>query len=1234
LETGNVVVVGPRSIGKTWLADGLSNGNGAAAPRTILDHLWETLDAPAALLAALARTSGVAVFVTPYVLRVLSDDAKLSRLKPKLGAQSATIAQAFSSFHKAATTICLYYTDAQARDELTKVPTRNKASLGAAMDACRHMYAVPNAITGKPKRYQTFVPWALSKRNVEITQTFWKGLRVTLANARTHGLAKAIEEAGDETQKIAGGMLLRPVAESLPFIGRIVAVFWEARARRAEDATDWNNAPTELLETIGRLRDLTAPRLEELEEENGWEPGSLEQVIRSFDGMKDTPEKLEEITACLQRHEGRIYVLETAFQWMQKEMDAMRCPVAKWLGIQGVSFNGHLQIVEEKLEGQPAGRDRLAAFYKGENGPGDGWDLVRDNDSLHRDVESIIAQAVMDTLDEEGLRIVLVEGGVGSGKSHLLKQVARCLVNAQIPRVVHASRDDAVIWTGLRNIPKGHRVVVVVDELFRNQGAMDALKDMDRDADLTIVAGTQPGPCPTGLPVPNNQIVTKSIPDPTPTERRNFATALGLNATSMNPAQKNCVDHGDGMNMLLVMSVLAGGASVENRMKTFVDALHDPRIAPDAVLDGCTYVFLAYQYRLPVPLSLLGRFNPRLTKLHEEPACRGLIYKDNHDDSNALRASHSLYAKEAAKYGPEQPLLFIRLCTTFDASDKAEATFVARLAAAIVLAQSDWKEYLSETLLVSLHRQFLSGATVEALSSWLRVLHAARLIAQREEAESRLLVLRPTSEADVAAQATLWATRKDTIREFTVRAQWTLENPDAAASLWPRILVLLGYLRLPGLRPETPNLAATFLGRMRARTVSANEVSIFIKTLASWREPVPSRGECIAAVAEWMQQSPDDTMARTTWVSRVHELDPTLTEVVVDQTRAWLDSATVAETAPAKPVWQAFFGLLPEGRSYVWKETYVGRAVSLFGFKAFAPFVRDPALLRRELQDNTVPPGERWQVEGALAIAISDTHAKATSPDNRREADAIFKALTAPGTPSRDRSLWHHGMHRSYYPIPGRGDRPLSDAAEWEETWIAYCRADDAFSIFDDAIKTHPRHDRNYSGRGHAAWKMMKCLELLEPTPRTWMAAHIARRGFIRRRPNLAADAERDFRAAVGLANEGERRSAQQATLGRFLLRVGEFNDARKPECFQEAARLLGSAILYEKDLSKLAVLNADRAFALHECRHPDALQAMATTLGLLSRSGVEPLTGRVLARFERVRAALTTTPPSAAQPA
>lgn len=582
---------------------------------------------------------------------------------------------------------------------------------------------------------------------------------------------------------------------------------------------------------------------------------------------------------------------------------------------------------------RPATAEEVAQYYGGVRLT---WNHIVAGGDVRRH-QTAEALATL-TAEQDGAFVLCLKGEPGAGKSTLAWRVAAEYAQAyDLPLLQLRDNESDEAWYRLDTgaAAFGSRVVVVADDIFRG-GAANALRTLNRDAPLTIVATTRSNEIPLGLRWPP---AYRFLPVGAPSgeEKADAAQRISGEQALGGAAQARLAAANSWLVMMLELS------TGEELRQIVADAIHRLRQQDEVVYRAYEYLCLAGQYDINLPESLLANLDRegRFYRLTERPAAQGLIFAvAGASDDKRLQPAHSVIAAEAFKHYHRDPLVVWReLLATIDPALR-EQRVVAGLAVRILLATG--QPEAASTLLTDegspISAIVATAGCAELTNLWAPLYRSLGDHRRGDELEARALQIELRTHID-------WISRIVLVQR--------IGSPDQITA------VIDGTATWLAANPLDYEVRRTFLGLVD-RQGSPNQVATLIDDTAAWLAANPLDHEIrrnflslverqgspqqvsalIDETAAWLAANPDNVDLREVYL-RLVERKGSLWQLtaLIDNTAAWL-----AANSHNTNVRQSFLGLIERKGAAKQAETTIDETALWLAANPRAINVRQPYL--------------------------------------------------------------------------------------------------------------------------------------------------------------------------------------------------------------------------------------------------------------------------------------------------
>jgi len=168
-------------------------------------------------------------------------------------------------------------------------------------------------------------------------------------------------------------------------------------------------------------------------------------------------------------------------------VQAIRNWERKATGVVQELFKSRVRIIDEELFQHPASDKEVSQYYDGAQPLT--WNIVAAQGVIKRDQQAELLERLLTPSGQ--IHMICIVGESGAGKSSLAWQLARELTHQQdtsILQILHNTDDD--IWYRLPDfwVRTQQPFYVLVDDVFRDEGVLQALKVLDPNLPLAILA--------------------------------------------------------------------------------------------------------------------------------------------------------------------------------------------------------------------------------------------------------------------------------------------------------------------------------------------------------------------------------------------------------------------------------------------------------------------------------------------------------------------------------------------------------------------------------------------------------------------------------------------------------------------------------------------------------------------------------------------------------------------------
>jgi hypothetical protein len=289
----------------------------------------------------------------------------------------------------------------------------------------------------------------------------------------------------------------------------------------------------------------------------------------------------------------------------------------------------------------PAEEEEVRRYYEGAPLT---WGVI----AAHGDVERDLYGTLINSFSTQSNRIhfLCLRGEPGAGKSTLAWRVAAEVAQATSRPLLHVlANKENEAWYKLeafyqeREIP----LIVLVDDVFRDEEAQTALASLRPDLNVIIIATSRSNEIPDDLRLPFPLQFQELLP-PTPNEKDCMLKRLGMDKQALDASQKKRLQKAN--SWLVLMIETTRGEELTKIVRNSVKRLREQ---DEIVYQAYEYLCYIGQYDLYVPETLIAALDKRgrFYQLLEHPVSKGLIFGGN--QVGVLRTQHPTIAREALK---------------------------------------------------------------------------------------------------------------------------------------------------------------------------------------------------------------------------------------------------------------------------------------------------------------------------------------------------------------------------------------------------------------------------------------------------------------------------------------------------------------------------------------------------------------------------------------------------------
>ncbi|MFC1865141.1 tetratricopeptide repeat protein [Chloroflexota bacterium] len=526
-----------------------------------------------------------------------------------------------------------------------------------------------------------------------------------------------------------------------------------------------------------------------------------------------------------------------AFPHHQTQIDARATDL-----LSRINFEGRAKVLNPSVFYQKASLSEVADFYAGAPLT---WRIISSDAEIRREQESDILQHLEET--HEGFCMACIVGEFGAGKSTLAWRIARELCERKNITVVHLiDNSEPGFWFNLSQFVDRlrHRLYILVDDVFRDERVVQAIKLIDIDLPVTVIATSRSeeyrGERRLGKPIIKIDLRTLS-----PREKHEFVRCFGIPYQDLTPVQKSLIEKAN-TPLILGMEL----AESKDFKEIIRDAVQRLKEIDDSIYRAYEYVCFAYQYGIKVPIELLEALDDtgRFYDLPERDSAKGILFEDT-SDTIYVKARAESVAKFAFSLYQRDPAQVLReYIRSVNMNDRISRIFISRL----VNRFSHDKKAACRRVLIELNsllQQMLAISEVSDLARWVSTYTTLGLEEEARRCSDEILTRVPRLKTDCHVIASESVRRSMIPLAIPMLDNWVVRNPGDAS------------------------IRAVYL-QMSAKLKRHESSSVLIEE-----------------TSEWLSQHPEDTDVRSSFLDLVAKLGKAEEfDRVISSLENWLDS--------------------------------------------------------------------------------------------------------------------------------------------------------------------------------------------------------------------------------------------------------------------------------------------------------------------------------------------------------
>jgi len=591
-------------------------------------------------------------------------------------------------------------------------------------------------------------------------------------------------------------------------------------------------------------------------------------------------------------------------------VQAIRNWERKATGIVQELFKSRVRIVDEALFQHPASEEEVSRYYDGTQLLT--WKIVAAQGVIERDQQAELLERLITPSGQIQMRCIV--GEAGAGKSSLAWQLARQLTHQQdnsILQILDNTYDD--IWYRLPDFWTRIQqpFYVLVDDVFRDDNVLRALKGLDPNLPLTILTTSRTNEYRGSerFPFPVERV---DLLEPSSAEKTRILSKLGKEWAQLTPEQRTRL--GAANQFLVLMMELATGKEL---IEIIRDTLNRLRQQDEVVYRAYEYLCYTYQYDFSMPASLLERLDDkgRFYRLLDKKAARGLIFPDE-SRPGKLQAGHPLIAEHTAMLcGRDPGSVFDEILEAVNVRSWVERRFVAHLLREMARRGTEPRltDILDDNIAVieDIHRE----GSINEMTIWRALYQHLGRQQEAEQCADMALSKEPTCGVDLTTLIGLYRERGEEdagLRKFQQWLELAPEDHHARA-------IYLGLVKREGTEeqvtqaikgttswlaehPQDNFIRQRYL-RMVAHKGTDEQVAQAIEEIGAWLAKHPKdkfvrrayltvmsrqRLAALPMLRRYLERTPEDHHVRALYLGLVERHAPDQVAQVMEETRTWL----------------------------------------------------------------------------------------------------------------------------------------------------------------------------------------------------------------------------------------------------------------------------------------------------------------------------------------------------------
>ena len=540
----------------------------------------------------------------------------------------------------------------------------------------------------------------------------------------------------------------------------------------------------------------------------------------------------------------------------------------------------------------PASKEEILEFYSGDKSLA--WKTIAANGDIRRDQEKEIVQA---SQESGGFRIICIVAEPGAGKTTLASRVSYQLLQ-EGEFVIHLldNRSDS-FWYSISNLtpPIARRFYILIDDIFRYDGFVDALRNILQSADIDTLPVTIIATCrfneyhEDGFRRFVKKIELKLSAD----EKNHFLRRLGKPYEYLPSDVQYTFNETDAF--LVLGMVVTEGKGFDEIVSDIIEKLKEgDKEYNGKLFQAYKYVCFSYCYDISIPEDLLLNLDKKFYEILGNERAKGVFYEESLPQypTRFIRAKHQLVAEKSLdiyrkKYSEYPKILFEEIFEAADEENWMHRRYIAYLTRAVLregqkLTTKDIKDIVTKSEKIT---PILHYASVSELSVWKSIFGLLNLQEEAEKCVDEILSRVPNTTLDCQLLLSELLKREFKDRAFYTIKEW-LEEHSEDRIIFTRYLSLV---KDKGSQEQIEKVIVKTRLWLKDHP-DDNTVRVYYLSLVKEKGNQEQIEEEIEETTKWLKDHPDDSTVRSNaWLVLIRDKgNQEQIENVIEETSLWL----------------------------------------------------------------------------------------------------------------------------------------------------------------------------------------------------------------------------------------------------------------------------------------------------------------------------------------------------------